>query len=405
MLPAARIHAPARARSIVLAARRGILEPRDLAPVTKPLPAHPVWFSSACVRGIFLCLFLCFAPPSLKSEEIKILNASYDPTRELYADINSQFSETYKARTGSDVSFEQSHGGSSKQARSVIDGLQADVVTLGLAWDIIAIERAGLIKPGWQQRLPYNATPFASTVAFLVRKGNPKNIKDWGDLTRQGIEVIVANPKTSGAARWSFLALWGSVAKAKTHDFSTPEGLKQAQEAARMAKDFPVYKNAEAREVIAKFYNNNVPVLDTGARGATVTFAQKQLGDVLLNWENELWLAKEEFGEDKFDIVYPSTSILAEPPVAAVDAVVDKKGTREVAEAYLKFLFTPQAQDTAAQYHYRPRDAAVLQNYAAELPNIPLFTVDETFGGWEKAQAAFFTEGALFDQIYRPSSK
>jgi sulfate/thiosulfate transport system substrate-binding protein len=385
-------------------ARSGILECPDLAR-EKASHAKLACGLASGLRGILLGLVLSCAPLPLMSEEIKILNASYDPTRELYADINSQFAEQYKVRTGLDVSFEQSHGGSSKQARSVIDGLQADVVTLGLAWDIIAIERAGLIKPGWQQRLPYNATPFTSTIAFLVRKGNPKNIRDWADLARPGIEVIVANPKTSGAARWAFLALWGSVAKAKTHDFSTPEGLQEAQAAARKAKDFPAYENAQARELIAKFYNNNVPVLDTGARGATVTFAQKQLGDVLLNWENELWLAKEEFGEDKFDIVYPSTSILAEPPAAVVDAVVNKKGTREVAEAYVKFLFTTQAQDTAAQHHYRPRDAAVLQNYSSELPGIPLFTVDETFGGWEKAQAAFFTEGALFDQIYRPSGK
>ncbi len=367
--------------------------------------AGPAWVWHAALGGILLGLLLCCAPRPSLGKEVNILNASYDPTRELYADINSQFAELYKLRTGVDVTFEQSHGGSSKQARSVIDGLQADVVTLGLAWDIIAIERAGLIKPGWQQRLPFNATPFTSTVAFLVRKGNPKNIKDWADLTRPGLKVIVANPKTSGGARWAFLALWGAVAKARTHDFSSAEGLQEALDAARAAKNFPAYTNAAAREVLTKFYNENVPVLDTGARGATVTFAQKQLGDVLLNWENELWLAKEEFGEDKFDIVYPSVSILGEPPAAVVNAVADKKGTREVAEAYLRFLFTPQAQDTAAQHHYRPRDVAVLQNYAAELPRIPLFTVDEIFGGWEKAQAEFFTEGALFDQIYRPSGK
>jgi sulfate/thiosulfate transport system substrate-binding protein len=337
--------------------------------------------------------------------QVQLLNVSYDPTRELYSEINALFAETYKSRTGVSVSFEQSHGGSSKQARSVIDGLPADVVTLALAWDITAIERAGLIKPGWQQKLPFNATPYTSTVAFLVRKGNPKNIKDWTDLTRPDVKVIVANPKTSGGARWAFLALWGAVARAKTHDFSTAEGLKEAQAAVRMAEDFPAYESAKARDVIAKFYNNNVPVLDTGARGATVTFAQKQLGDVLLNWENELWLAKEEFGEGKFDIVYPSSSILGEPPVAVVDAVVDKKGTRDVAEAYLNFLYTFEAQDVAAGLHYRPRDITVLQKYRAELPAIPLFTIDETFGGWEKAQAEFFTQGALFDQIYRPSSK
>ena len=262
------------------------------------------------------------------SAEVKLLNVSYDPTRELYTDINDLFAESYKARTDVSVTFEQSHGGSSKQARSVIDGLKADVVTLGAASDITAIEHAGLIKPGWQQKLPYNSSPYTSTVAFLVRKGNPKNIKDWKDLTRPDVQVITANPKTGAAARWAFLALWGATAGAKTHDFTTPEGLRDSQAAARSAEDFPVYQNAEARAAIETFYNTNVPVLDTGARGATVTFAQKQLGDVLLNWENELWLALDEFGADKFEIVYPSTSILAEPPVAVVDEVVDKKGTR-----------------------------------------------------------------------------
>jgi sulfate/thiosulfate transport system substrate-binding protein len=361
------------------------------------------FLSLTALRICGLSLALACVLPALA--QVQLLNVSYDPTRELYSEINALFAETYKSRTGVSVSFEQSHGGSSKQARSVIDGLPADVVTLALAWDITAIERAGLIKPGWQQKLPFNATPYTSTVAFLVRKGNPKNIKDWTDLTRPDVKVIVANPKTSGGARWAFLALWGAVAKVKTHDFSTAEGLKEAQAAARMAKDFPAYESAKARDVIAKFYNNNVPVLDTGARGATVTFAQKQLGDVLLNWENELWLAKEEFGEGKFDIVYPSSSILGEPPVAVVDAVVDKKGTRDVAEAYLNFLYTFEAQDVAAGLHYRPRDITVLQKYRAELPAIPFFTIDETFGGWEKAQAEFFTQGALFDQIYRPSSK
>jgi ABC-type sulfate transport system substrate-binding protein len=359
----------------------------------------------AALRSFLLAIALFFAPLPLTSEEIKILNVSYDPTRELYAEINALFAERYKSRSGLDVSFEQSHGGSSKQARSVIDGLPADVVTLALAWDITAIERAGLIKPGWQQRLPYNSAPFTSTVAFLVRKGNPKNIKDWTDLTRPDVQVIVPNPKTSGGGRWAFLALWAAVAKAKTHDFSSPEGLKEGQAVRRTAKDFPAYKNDEARAVIEKFYNNNVPVLDTGARGSTVTFAQKQLGDVLLNWENELWLARDEFGKDNFEIVCPPRSILGEPPVAVVDGVVDKKGTRDVAEAYLKFLYTSEAQETAAQLHYRPRDISALQKHSAELPSIPLFTIDETFGGWPKAHEAFFAEGAFFDQIYRPANK
>jgi sulfate/thiosulfate transport system substrate-binding protein len=349
----------------------------------------------------FSCLSLLISAALFpaKSEEVKLLNVSYDPTRELYTDINDLFAERYKARTGVTVTFEQSHGGSSKQARSVIDGLKADVVTLGAAWDITAIEHAGLIKHGWQEKLPYNSSPYTSTVGFLVRKGNPKNIKDWKDLTRPGVQVIVPNPK----ARWAFLALWGATAHAKTHDLTTFEGLTEAQAAARTARDFPVYQNAESRAVIEKFYNNNVPVLDTGARGATVTFAQKQLGDVLLNWENELWLALDEFGKDKFEIVYPSNSILGEPPVAVVDEVVDKKGTRDVAEAYLKFLYTPEAQEIVAQLHYRPRDIEALKKYGADLPPIPLFTIDEIFGGWAKAQEAFFTEGALFDQIYRPA--
>ncbi|HEY4848679.1 MAG TPA: sulfate ABC transporter substrate-binding protein [Methylocella sp.] len=337
------------------------------------------------------------------SKEAKLLNVSYDPTRELYTEINDLFAEHYKSGTGVSVTFEQSHGGSSKQARSVIDGLKADVVTLALAWDIIAIERAGLIKPGWQEKLPYNSCPYTSTVGFLVRKGNPKNIKNWKDLIRPDVQVIVANPKTSGAGRWAFLALWGAVASATTHDLSTLEGLKESQAAARTARDFPVYQNTEARAAIETFYNHNVPVLDTGARGSTVTFAQKRLGDILLNWENELWLALDEFGKDKFEIIYPPSSILGEPPVAVVDEVVDKKGTRDLAEAYLKFLYTSEAQETVAQLHYRPRDVDALKKYSAELPPLPLFTIDETFGGWVKAHEAFFAGGALFDQIYRPA--
>jgi sulfate/thiosulfate transport system substrate-binding protein len=356
--------------------------------------------------GVWIfCFSLWFAAASLPamSAELRLLNVSYDPTRELYSAINDLFAERYKSRAGVSVTFEQSHGGSSKQARSVIDGLKADVVTLALAWDIIAIERAGLIKPGWQEKLPYNSCPYTSTVAFLVRKGNPKNIEDWRDLTRPGVQVIVPNPKTSGAGRWAFLALWGAMASAKTHDLSTLDGAAESQARARTARDFPVYRNADARAAIETFYNHNVPVLDTGARGATVTFAQKQLGDVLLNWENELWLALDEFGKDKFEIVYPPSSILGEPPVAVVDEVVDAKGTRELAEAYLKFLYTPEAQETAAQLHYRPRDVDALKKYSAELPPLPLFTIDETFGGWEKAHEAFFSEGALFDQLYRPA--
>jgi sulfate/thiosulfate transport system substrate-binding protein len=380
-------------------------------PVASHHPFHG-WRLAETLRNFSISSFFWFSCLSLlgaavplpaMSEEVKLLNVSYDPTRELYTDINALFAELYKARTGVDITFEQSHGGSSKQARSVIDGLKADVVTLALGWDITAIERAGLIKPGWQEKLPYNSAPYTSTIGFLVRKGNPKKIKDWKDLTRPDVQVIVANPKTSGGARWAFLALWGATAKAKTHDLSTAAGLKESQAAAATAKDFPVYKNAEARTAIETFYNKNVPVLDTGARGSTVTFAQKQLGDVLVNWENELWLAQEEFGKDKFEIIYPSSSILAEPPVAVVDEVVDKKGTRKAAEAYLKFLYTSEAQDIAGQQHYRPRDVEAMKKYSAELPPVPVFTIDETFGGWAKAHEAFFADGALFDQIYKPS--
>jgi len=352
------------------------------------------------------CLILLGAvlAPLPGTAETRLFNVSYDPTRELYEDLNDSFVEAFKARTGVSVTVEQSHGGSSKQARSVIEGLQADVVTLGAGWDIIAIERAGLIRPGWQSRLPYNSSPYTSTVAFLVRKGNPKSIRDWQDLTRPDVQAIVPNPKTGAAARWAFLALWGATAHAKTHDLSTDLGVNEAQQADKSPHDFPIYQSAEARETIKKFYNNNVPVLDTGARGATVTFAQKGLGDVLLNWENELWLALKEFGPDKFEIVYPSSSILGEPQVAVVDEVVDKKGTRDVAESYLKFLYTSEAQDIIAQNHYRPHDRNILQKYRADLPALALFTIDETFGGWPRAQAEFFTDGALFDQIYKPAS-
>jgi sulfate/thiosulfate transport system substrate-binding protein len=336
-------------------------------------------------------------------QSVKLLNVSYDPTRELYTEINDAFAAAWKEKTGATVSFEQSHGGSGKQARAVIDGLKADVVTLALGWDVTAIEKAGLIKPGWQSRLPDNASPYTSTVAFLVRKGNPRGIKDWADLVKPGIQVVTPSPKTSGGGRWAFLALWGALARAKTFDLTTKEGNDAAKAEAKGAASFPVYDSAEAKSFITTLYNSHVPVLDTGARGATVSFAQKQIGDVLINWENELWLAKEEFGADKFDIVYPSTSILGEPPVAVVDAVVDQKGTRAVAEAYLAYLYTPEAQDVIGQLHYRPRDVAALKKYSADLPSIPLFTIDQAFGGWPKAHASFFADGALFDTLYKPA--
>lgn len=344
-----------------------------------------------------------FVSGPARAEEIKLLNVSYDPTRELYTELNARFAEAWAAKTGTKVTIEQSHGGSSKQARSVIDGLKADVVTLALAWDIIAIERAGLIQPGWQSRLPFNSAPYTSTVAFLVRKGNPKGIKDWPDLLRPGVQSIVANPKTSGGARWAFLALWGAVGGAKTFDLASEAGVKAAAEAAAGASDFPLLSDAKAKAAITEFYNVHVPVLDTGARGATVTFAQKQIGDVLLNWENELWLAKEEFGEDKFDIVYPSVSILGEPPVAVVDKVVDQKGTRAVAEAYLQFLYTKEAQQVIGELHYRPRDLDALRRQGAALPALPLFTIDQAFGGWVKAHTTFFADGGVFDAVYKPA--
>jgi sulfate/thiosulfate transport system substrate-binding protein len=330
----------------------------------------------------------------------KLLNVSYDPTRELYEEINRQFIEKQKAEGGRNISIEQSHGGSSKQARAVIDGLRADVVTLALGYDVTQIERAGLINPGWAEKFPNNSSPYTSTIVFLVRKGNPKAIKDWNDLVKPGVGVIVANPKTSGAARWAFLAAWGYAANAPARDLSTAQGAKAAEAAAAAAKDHPALKDEKAAEFVSRLYRN-VPVLDTGARGSTVTFAQKGTGDVLLNWENEANLALEEFGADKFEIVYPSASILAEPPVAIVDKVVDAKGTRPVAEAYLKFLYTPEAQDVVAQLHYRPRDTEVLAKYKDTLPPIKLFTIDETFGGWPAAHDEFFKDGGAFDRLYK----
>jgi ABC-type sulfate transport system substrate-binding protein len=335
--------------------------------------------------------------------EDKLLNVSYDPTRELYEEINSQFTEYYKTKAGKDVVVTQSHGGSGKQARSVIDGLKADVVTLALGADTAAIEKAGLIAPGWQDELPYNSAPYTSTIIFVVRKGNPKGIKDWNDLIKPGVAVITPNPKTSGGARWNFLAAWAYAAGAKGRDLSTDAGLKEATAAAKSAKEFPVVDDAKAKEFVAALFKN-VPVLDTGARGSTVTFAQKNIGDVLIAWENEAWLAREEFGADKFEIVYPSVSILAEPQVAVVDKVVDERGTRAAAEAYLNFLYTPEAQDTIGAQHYRPRNTEALAKYKAELPPLPLVTIDETFGGWGKAQAHYFGDGGVFDQLYKAAS-
>ena len=303
------------------------------------------------------------------------LNVSYDPTRELYQDFNQAFGKEWKAKTGETVNFKQSHGGSGAQARSVLDGLQADVVTLALAYDIDALANKGLINKDWQKRLPDNASPYTSTIVFLVRKGNPKGIKDWDDLTKPGISIVTPNPKTSGGARWNYLAAWGFAEKK--------------------------YGSADrAKKFVADLFKN-VPVLDTGARGSTVTFVERGVGDVLLAWENEAFLAQREFGKDKFEIVAPSVSILAEPPVTVVDATADKKGTRAVAEAYLKYWYTKEGQEIAARNSYRPRDPEIASKYANDFAKVELFTIDDVFGGWTKAQHEHFSDGGIFDQIYK----
>jgi sulfate/thiosulfate-binding protein len=312
--------------------------------------------------------------------DITLLNVSYDPTRELYQDFNAAFAKQWKAKTGDTVTIKQSHGGSGKQARTVIDGLQADVVTLALAYDIDAIGERGLLAPAWQKRLQHNSAPYTSTIVFLVRKGNPKAIKDWGDLVKPGIAVITPNPKTSGGARWNHLAAWG------------------------YALRLPGGSEASARDFIGKLYKN-VPVLDSGARGATTTFVERGIGDVLLAWENEALLAIKELGPDKVEIVAPSVSILAEPPVSVVDKVVDKRGTRKVAEAYLQYLYSDEGQLIAAKNYYRPVVEKIAKQYAAQYPKVKLFTVDEVAGGWTKAQKAHFADGGVFDQIYQPGKK
>ena len=321
-------------------------------------------------------LTLAVAAGLATAKDITLLNVSYDPTRELYQEYNTAFVKFWKAKTGDTVSVKQSHGGSGKQARSVIDGLEADVTTLALAYDIDEIsERAKLIAPDWQKRLKHNSTPYSSTYIFLVRKGNPKGIKDWPDLIKPGVSVITANPKTSGGARWGYLAAYG-------HALKRPGG-----------------NDAKAKDFVGKVYGN-VPVLDSGARGSTVTFAERGIGDVLLAWESEAYLSLKEFGADKFDIVYPPISILAEPPVAVVDKVVDKRGTRAAAQAYLEYLYSPEGQDIAARNFYRPSDPAVAAKYAKNFPKLTLFTIDDTFGGWAKAQKTHFADGGVFDQIY-----
>ena len=314
---------------------------------------------------------------STRASQIELLNASYDPTRELYQDFNPAFAKYWKEKTGDTVVIKQSHGGSGKQARAVIDGLQADLVTLALAYDIdMLAERAHLVPKDWQKRLPDNSSPYTSTIVFLVRKGNPKAIKDWDDLIKPGISVVTPNPKTSGGARWNYLAAYGYELKRTGGD------------------------DAKAREFIKALFKN-VPVLDTGARGATTTFIQREIGDVLIAWENEAILATKESGKGQFEIVIPSASILAEPPVSIVDKVVKRRGTETVAKAYLEYLYTPAGQEIAAKNFYRPRLESVAQKYAGQFPQVKLFTIDEEFGGWQKAQKTHFADGGTFDQIYQ----
>jgi sulfate transport system substrate-binding protein len=328
-------------------------------------------------RILPIILTSLLASAAFAAGPVKLLNVSYDPTRELYQDFNAAFAKYWKAKTGADVEVNQSHGGSGAQSRSVIDGLQADVVTLGLAYDIDAIaDKAKILPANWQTRLPNNSTPYTSTIVFLVRKGNPKQIKEWNDVVRDGVAVITPNPKTSGGARWSYLAAWGYALRHNNND------------------------DAKARAFVARLYKN-VPVLDSGARGSTTTFAQRGIGDVLLSWENEAHLALKEFGADKFEIIYPSESILAEPPVAVVDKIAAKHGTTAVATAYLNYLYSDEGQDIAARNFYRPRNEKVAAKYAAQFPKLTLFNIDQTFGGWQKAQPKHFGDGGVFDQIYQ----
>lgn len=326
-----------------------------------------------------LVVGLGFAAPGAQDHpaSVTLLNVSYDPTRELYQEFNAAFAQYWKEKTGTEVTIRQSHGGSGKQARSVIDGLEADVVTLALAYDIDAIcEHAGAIPADWQKRLPHNSAPYSSTMVFLVRKGNPKGIKDWDDLVKPGVEVITPNPKTSGGARWNYLAAWGYA----RHKYGSED---------------------KAQQFVAQLFRN-VPVLDSGARGATTTFIQRGIGDVLITWENEALLAINKLGKDAVEIVVPSVSILAEPPVTLVNKYVDKHGTREVAQAYLEYLYTPTGQELAAKHYYRPRLEEVAAKYRERFPEVKMFTIDEEFGGWQKAQREHFTDGGMFDRIYEP---
>lgn len=339
-------------------------------------PPRPRRLGHAVRPGLAPALLLALACTS-QPDGHSLLHVSYDPTREVFQEINAAFGREWKERTGEDVKVRQSHGGSGKQARSVIDGLEADVVSLALAYDIDALHtRANLLPADWQSRLPHNSTPFTSTIVFVVRKGNPRQIRDWEDLAREGVAVITPNPKTSGGARWNHLAAWGWALERYDND------------------------EAKAQEYVARVYRN-VPVLDSGARGATTTFAQRGIGDVLLTWENEAHLLLRESGEDRFEIVFPSVSILAEPPLAVVERNADRRNTRALATAYVEFLYTPAAQEIGARHAFRPRNPDVLARHAARFPPLRLFTVAERFGGWAKAQKAHFDEGGTFDRIYQ----
>lgn len=327
------------------------------------------------MKRVFTSVAFIFGLLGSAHAATSFLNVSYDPTREFYQEYNQAFGKYWKSKTGQEVEFKQSHGGSGKQARSVIDGLQADVVTLALANDIDEIANAGLIRKDWQKQFKNNSAPYTSTVVFLVRKGNPKNIRDWNDLTREGVEIITPNPKTGGAPRWIYLSAWGYALK-------QPNG-----------------NDAKARELVKKLYQN-VKVLDSGARGSLTTFAERGIGDVLLSWENEALLATQGLGKDKFEIVYPSISILAEPSVAIVDKTVEKDGNRNLARGYLNFLYSPLGQELAAKHYFRPRNPQVATKYAKQFPKIKLFNIQDVFGGWAKAQKTHFVNGAIFDQIY-----
>ncbi|MDX2307379.1 MAG: sulfate ABC transporter substrate-binding protein [Hyphomicrobium sp.] len=331
----------------------------------------------AAGTGLAIAAFSAFGA---SAAEVSLLNVSYDPTREFYQDYNTAFSKYWKGKTGDDVTIKQSHGGSGKQARAVIDGLEADVVTLALAGDVDQLyKKAGLIPADWQKRLAQNSSPYTSTIVLLVRKGNPKGIKDWNDLGKDGVEVVTPNPKTSGGARWNYLAAWGWA-------------LKQAGGNEESAKD-----------LVSRIYKNT-KVLDSGARGSLTTFTERGIGDVLISWENEAFLATKELGPDKFEIVTPSFSILAEPPVTVVDKIVDKRGTRKVAEGYLEYLYSAEAQDIAGKHYYRPRDPAAAEKYKAQFSAVKLFTIDEVFGGWTAATEVHFKDGGVFDQIYDKKS-